>query len=476
MVRSWQQPTPLEYDDYGQYLLHAQAIIEGRPYADVGYLATPYAPEVGPPLALPGLPLTLVPLLRFAPSTHWMPKALMFAALALFLFLAGRSLWAIEPVVAAAAVLMSGTALLLANAPLGVGSDLPFAALLWGLVLIADRPGPWTVGRTVFFVLVGTWAFLYRLVAVALLPALVIFWVLHRRRSRWWPLVPLLAFAGIFYLQFFVIGIGQFQLPSGGNTLTESLADKWHIIIRNVMAYRVAFHESQLYPTPVWLGNAVYHAITSLVALGGVSLWVWRARSSFAPLLAVSYMALLLWVGFYSGRYAWPLFPVSAFGLFLGLQVILRFRSRTSHNPDRSVYLTAVVLCALAVGFHRTLEGERQPTVADTRVQALLDEVRSLGSENPDVRIGYFKPRSLTWFTGVPAMPLFVASDTATFGELRRYGITHVALGSLGLSPDLTARWHQLVAANPGTFDRVWANEGFQIYQVRSTDRPIGDL
>src|SRR5947209_4817338 len=60
-VHHWSWPPPADAGDYAQYLSHARAIVEGRPYAQIGYLYHPSAWGVGPPAYPPGLPLTLAP-------------------------------------------------------------------------------------------------------------------------------------------------------------------------------------------------------------------------------------------------------------------------------------------------------------------------------------------------------------------------------------------------------------------------------
>ena len=49
--------TPFD-GDYAQYLSHARALVEGRAYADIGYIYTTHAPSVGPRAYPPGLPLS----------------------------------------------------------------------------------------------------------------------------------------------------------------------------------------------------------------------------------------------------------------------------------------------------------------------------------------------------------------------------------------------------------------------------------
>jgi hypothetical protein len=75
-------------------------------------------------------------------------------------------------------------------------SDLPFCAALWLLFLVVDASGAWSRARVVAvtvlgFALIGT-----RLAGVAIVPALGIYWLLHRRTLGIRPLVPVLVWGG----------------------------------------------------------------------------------------------------------------------------------------------------------------------------------------------------------------------------------------------------------------------------------------
>ena len=50
-------------DDWAQYVLHAQNIINGRAYGDTGYLFNPDNPSIGSPNYPPGLPCLLAPVI-----------------------------------------------------------------------------------------------------------------------------------------------------------------------------------------------------------------------------------------------------------------------------------------------------------------------------------------------------------------------------------------------------------------------------
>src|SRR5689334_8511402 len=59
----WPHGPRADYGDYAQYFLHAEALLKGRAYSDIGYIYSDRAPFIGPPVQPPGLPAALVPLL-----------------------------------------------------------------------------------------------------------------------------------------------------------------------------------------------------------------------------------------------------------------------------------------------------------------------------------------------------------------------------------------------------------------------------
>src|SRR5262245_1927550 len=53
-------------DDQGQYLSHARALLEGRPYGDIGFIYTNYNNFIGPVVEPPGLPVLIAPALAIS--------------------------------------------------------------------------------------------------------------------------------------------------------------------------------------------------------------------------------------------------------------------------------------------------------------------------------------------------------------------------------------------------------------------------
>ena len=91
-VHQWGWGPPTDAGDYAQYLLHAKALVEGRPYADTGYIFHPDAWVIGPRAYPPGLPLTLAPFVALVGVHSRLFRLLMLANVVAFAYLAARRL------------------------------------------------------------------------------------------------------------------------------------------------------------------------------------------------------------------------------------------------------------------------------------------------------------------------------------------------------------------------------------------------
>ena len=141
MARQWSYGCGLSCGDYAQYYQHADALLHGRSYSDIGYIYTSYSPWIGPPAQPPGFPLTLVPIFALFGPNRTAIKLLLLVSALLFLTFAGlRVARSDGRLPGAAVVMLTGVALASMYATDSALSDLGFCALLWAFVLIADRP------------------------------------------------------------------------------------------------------------------------------------------------------------------------------------------------------------------------------------------------------------------------------------------------------------------------------------------------
>ena len=238
-----------ESDDSGQYLMHAQAIAEGRPYGDIGYIYSRYSPWIGPRLALPGLPLTLAPFLAAFGANMVILKLLMLAFSFGFVVFAGLYFaryvdWKLG----------LGVALLVGLSPaviINAGeilTDLPFAALVWLIIYIIEQPGRFSWKRIAAVTALGAYAVAFRPTGVALAPALVLYALLHWKRHRWRPLVPVLLWGAGLLLLSLVMQLGAASVIS----IHPSALFEWVFVERlplyNLRYYAEALVASHTYP------------------------------------------------------------------------------------------------------------------------------------------------------------------------------------------------------------------------------------
>ena len=73
--------------DFSQYLLHARNIVEGRPYAEIGYIHNTFVFFVGPSLYPPVFPLLLAPFYSLFGLDWFVLKAVVIASFCLALYL-----------------------------------------------------------------------------------------------------------------------------------------------------------------------------------------------------------------------------------------------------------------------------------------------------------------------------------------------------------------------------------------------------
>ncbi len=268
--------------DGAQYLAHALALAEGRPYDEIGYLYTPAMWSVGPPRYPPGLPATLAPLLALFGPFSQATLVLMHLFLFAFVCLAGAYFaresgsmvgWGVAGMVA--------TALLLGDQADIVGSDLGFCALVWGVLLLADHPRRLSWKHSGLLTLLGSAALAYRLAAAPLLPAAGAFAILKRKQMGWAMLLPAVVWLGILLLIFQYFGPGEAPSAdvagsgSGGTArnLFPSLEGWIGAVDRRLSVYQNALSEAYLYPLPWKTANQAYQLGAFGVTL--VGLWPW---------------------------------------------------------------------------------------------------------------------------------------------------------------------------------------------------------
>lgn len=464
----WSWSPPAWAGDYAQYLSHARAIAEGRAYTDIGYLYNPAAWTIGPPAYPPGLPLTLAPLVAIAGVDSALLRVFSLACLGLLAWFSYRRLSRdIAPHHAAIGAGMAALSIELQLGTLAPMSDLPFAALLWALVLVADHNERWSWQRVAGVTALGFALLSYRVAGVAILPALGLYGLLRWRRDRGRSLVPVVAWAGA-GLAALVAGLVRNPYADGVNAVKTTLSTQLSIINAN---YRLMLFEAELYPFGLDRWDDIYHIVASLVVLTGGLVMLWRVRRSFLLLLVVAYGAMLALAPVADLRYAWPMFPLVAASLVLGLETILT-RVLPSDRAPRTI---AIAVCAaIALGAVRHSLSEPRPfSIVRTRDADEVYAWLTARQRQSPMRLMFHNPRVVTLATRIPAMGLTPRNVPGQLVAIDESRISYLMTQPDSVSDCLQRLANQLPTKFPDRFELVYANPTFRIYHVLPAATPF---
>lgn len=489
LVLPWQLQLgpPVGADDYGQYLSHARALVEGRSYTDIGYIRTRYALHIGPAAEPPGLPLTLVPIVVVFGESRIALRILMTVTAIAVAWLGARYVsQRSDSAVAVAVAIQTGVALQAEHAVYGIGADLGFMALLWVVLLVADCEGPWSRQRTVGVAVAGAAATLYRTAAAPLGLALVVYGALRPRGQRRAPIIVGLLVLGVFATMMVVMR--QLGADADANTapglapgllasdLTRSPADVLHLLAGRAVYFRTGLSTALTRPFGMAPLNTLYHVIAASIAGVGAVVWLRREWRSLTAIFAAGYVLMLSVAPVIDRRYVWPLFPLIGYWLVEGIAIVVSASRRavarkdplgrrgapwTQYRSWAAACLTVVMLVSLASAARNR---PRRALEDHSDAQRLFTHLKSLAPVD-SLRVLFFSPRALTWNTRIPAMGSFNASPSEVIAELQRKRISHVVVGDLGFQRARDLALRAAIAAYPAQFSLLYSNASFSVYR-----------
>ena len=468
----WPHGPRADFGDYAQYLLHAEAILKGRPYGDIGYIFTTWAPFIGPPVQPPGLPGALVPLLAVTDGARESGVYKGFMILCVFAFLATAGAYLsrfASSLFVVATLFVVGLWVETGFATTALQPDAMFAALVWGMFLIIDRPGEWTWRQVILISTLGLAALAFRLAALPLLPAVALYALVSRRK------VGPLAFAPT--LVWCVCGAIAVALHPTLVTYARYLPRNPMLLlgafVENVRLYPRIVLNLFLFPLPWNLGNDAYHLLISVFAVVGALVWLPRLRHSFLLVFTGLYLGMLFVMPIRNERYLMPLAPMAVFFSIAGVATAITWVARLTRRPlpDLAAARAAAGIAAVvaAVTLVRQISGPRPAALTDAPGAKEVFERLGAAHDSGTVRAVFINPRVLTWHTGVPAMGFFTAPADSTIAEFRAKRITHVVLGDFDLDPGRSRSISAAVASHSRAFHRLYTAGVFTVYAFDAT-------
>lgn len=463
--------------DWAQYMSHAKALVEGRPYDDIGYIFSPYSWLIGPPVYPPGLPILLSPSIALFGDSTVVPRILMHVLLgaflsAVYLYFARNG----DRLVALGTVALLGTSFLLRDTANIVGSDLGMCAFAWIALTTAEASDDWSLRRTAALGLLGILAISFRLAAAPLVPALVL-WAVLRYRSvglRPWIVAALWGMVLIAVIGAFGPGdqaseAAAHRLVGPGGVEQSDFSRGVSRTLDRLATYRFAVSEAFLYPFPFKPANQLYHVAALLLAIGGLWGWLRREWTRLGVVFGAGTCAMLLVLPVWASRYAWILTPFVCFGLVRALSVGF------ARLPRLTVLRAGSLACVCALG----LAGLATLDLAQARDRGLSNDAadwRALGSalgSGPDatvLRAASNRPRMLAWYTGIPATGLPNVDLNVFLEEARRLDLSIVMVSTLRSREPEFQRWLDWRRDHPSAFIPLYQVGGLEVYSINTTD------
>jgi hypothetical protein len=478
--------------DFAQYILHAENLAQGRPYADTGYIYNPHYPGLGPRAYPPVLPLMLAPVyekfgLNLTPMKILMVFFFMLSLL-LCAALAGLSL----PFRHVLAILLI-TALnpFFWNFKDDVVSDIPFLFFFLLFLWIVDRRSladrrssssqldrrsladrrssssqldrrslgnrngarpkrkGLNMGGGILCGTVMALAFGTRTIGIALPPVLFL--------SEYYRLRKIGSFTIVSCAVFFVLAAVQgVMFPGGGSYLDQFRGLTPAVVLHNALLYADAMIKFWDNGSAAW-GFLRYPVFAALLVPAFYGFLGRIKNPGPAEWFPVVYLPMvLLWPTPQGARFLIPFFPLFLFWTFSGLKRIRR--------PLYGNAAFAILLIAIASTYaskYSTLNfGPIPGGMNDAKRMDCLAFIRG-NSHKTDVFI-CDEPRFLALIAERGASSYFIPESDAAFWNYA----SDIRATCLVLGPDEPKPIRDLVDRHRGGLKSVYDRGGYTVYKI----------
>lgn len=454
------RPGHIWADDFAMYVHHAQNMVEGRPYADTGYIYNAQVRAYSPGMYPPVFPLLLAPLYKLY-GLNLLPMKLeqvvffVLTLAAVFTYWRSDLGWGY----ALALVGILGFSPVFWAAKDNVLSDLPFLFFFYMSAVIAQRAPrqgkdwwvwPPLLGLTLYAA-IGT-----RTVGIALIAGLVLFEVLRQRKiSR---------FTGIAVITCIALVIVQNRITGSA---PGGYMEQVHAITWQTARFNIAEYSRTLAGFCVAsVGNAFSYLVLGIVAVLTLSGGVYRYKRGITiieALLAPYIGILLLWPYAAGVRAVFPVIPWIIFLALTGLRKIME-----KFAPGYAAAAAWSFLLVLAIPFvqdYRAMDfGPIRENQGLPEFSQLCEAVRSQSGAG-DVFV-YYRARALSLYTSRPASTYnYRGTEAELGGQLKRIHAAYlVATTAFHDDHDFLNRY---VQHHSEGLELIYQNAKFRMYRIR---------
>jgi len=452
-------------DDFALYILHAKNIVEGRPYAETGYIFNPDLRRIGPRTYPPVFPLLLAPLYK---AYGLNLEAMKVEVVCLFLgslwlaFLLFRS----ELSFASQLLLVLGIGLnpYLWNFKENIVSEFPFLFFLYLAFLalqerdqtpaLSDRGGT-PLGRSLLAGALCCVCYGTRSIGLVLLPCLVIHdFLQYRRLTRRSVVVTVMVLVTVLVINLFVHSDGDYFAPTF-HISPDRLLHKVRALAYSVMVLWDNGHSRALQ-------YALLVSAYALALLGFVEKV--RRRIDVHDLFAVLYPLVMVPLPQPGQiRYLIPMIPLFVFYIFRGAHVVAT-RLRLNQALVTAA-LASAILGTYTLKYSSSDFGPIEKGVTSPTSRALFEYIRK-NTRKEDVFI-FRKPRALPLFTGRSASYVLAKKDAETFAYLDKIKARYVIVFEVQYDRKYLIPF---LARNREKFRLAYSNDRFRMYEFSSEE------
>lgn len=444
-------------DDFAMYISHARNIVEGRPYAQTGYLfnaASPVSPRMYPPV----FPLLLAPVVKIS-GLNLQPMKIeqvvffVLALTAVYLF------WQedLGPKYALAVIAILGFSPHFWAAKDNVLSDLPFILFFYTagiLVRRAPRNGPnwwrWAILiGVVLYLAIGT-----RTAGVALVAGLLLYDAVKQRTLARLTVVALLTCALLVLVQSGFIGFGFNNYDGHFHATLHTVANHLISYPRTLAGFWVASTR-----------NLYSFCLLGIVAILTVTGAFFRYKQGFSIVEAflVPYFALAILWPFSPGiRIVFPFLPWIVFLAIFGFRKIAE-RLAPWHETAALCAFLLMVAVPYIEAYQQTDFGPIEQSTGSTEFNQLCEAVRDRTAPH-DVLI-YFRARALALYTGRTASAYnYAGSNDELWAYAGKIHATHLVI------TDAFDEDHgflaQIAQRDSSKLQLIYGNAHFALYRI----------
>lgn len=450
-------------DDFAMYLMHAENIATGKPYAETGFIYNDLAPTYAPQSYPPGFPLLLAMVQPFFGLNFLAYKIYILLFFLIFLWLV--YIWLRDKVEAKYVV---GIIIILGFAPFiwqlrdSILSDIPGATFTLAAIVMyekAMKSTKWLHYLILAFLIYFTYAI--RTIGIVMLPA-VLLAAAFNRPQKWLRIfitIPLFLLFIWIQSKIFIQGESYFGIVL--NIYAQlSLKEVLSMVGESVKLYFNAFSDFFIGSYHNILTNSIAFYIGMTFFLIGFLKKTFKTIGISEFLFLGNLLIILLWPSYQGLRFFLPLLPLYLYYVVIGVTI---FKSSKIINSIAGAFILLAVISFLSFYTNTSFKGDQYGITA-RESNNVLQFIKKYTPENSVIMAS--KPRAVCLITGKKSIVYpDVANSKKIWQNIEENTVGYLLLNSYPAYPT----YLDSAAANSNNnLNKVYENKEWILYKINN--------